>query len=576
MFAAGLLVLFLVCLVSGRPTAHLRSKMALHERRTSVPDGFKSLGAPDPGTLLDLRFAFVQSDPAGLENALFDVSTPGSKNFRKFLTWAQVEKFVAPKPESVNAVQTWLKDNDIVAQAVTPAGDWISAKISVAKANAMLDADFQQYSHVGTNTSVIRTHSYSIPANLKGHLDFVHPATTFIAPVAKPPVQYVPQKRPKAQTAPGTATAKATSSQKQLAPVKLAFIPTECINATTPACLQDIYNIPPTPGTQSANNSLAVASFLGETADPKDLTRFLAEFRPDIDNSTTFAVKSVDGGVDNGPGTGEASLDIQYTVGLATGVPTTFVDVGPKNEDGLGGFLDIIDALLAEDTPPNVLTTSFGFNEADIPPALAQNLCNAYAQLGSRGTSVLFASGDGGVSGAQPQDCQAFEPTFPSTCPFVTSVGGTVEFLPEIAAPFSSGGFSNIFPRPTYQNAAVDTYLQTLGNIDFKLFNKTGRAFPDVSMQANVSGTSAASPSFASLVALLNDRQLAQGEAPLGFLNPFLYSLGPGILNDITQGSNPGCGTEGFPAEVGWDPVTGLGTPDFINLFGLILASKQR
>ena len=127
---------------------------------------------------------------------------------------------------------------------------------------------------------------------------------------------------------------------------------------------------------------------------------------------------------------------------------------------------------------------------------------------------------------------------------------------------------SNVFPRPFYQNGAVDTYLGTLGNIDFNLFNKAGRAFPDVSMQAanfqvnirgtvqSVSGTSAASPSFASLIALLNDRQLAQGDAPLGFLNPFLYSLRPGIFNDITQGSNPGCGTGGFPAAVGWDPVS--------------------
>ena len=42
----------------------------------------------------------------------------------------------------------------------------------------MLDADFKQYSHTDTNTSIIRTLSYSIPANLKGHLEFVHPATT--------------------------------------------------------------------------------------------------------------------------------------------------------------------------------------------------------------------------------------------------------------------------------------------------------------------------------------------------------------------------------------------------------------
>ena len=49
---------------------------------------------------------------------------------------------------------------------------------------------------------------------------------------------------------------------------------------------------------------------------------------------------------------------------MATNVPTTFISVGDQNQDGdLGGFLDIINSLLAEDNPPLVLTTSFGFNE---------------------------------------------------------------------------------------------------------------------------------------------------------------------------------------------------------------------
>ncbi|KAH8993092.1 hypothetical protein EDB86DRAFT_3045606 [Lactarius hatsudake] len=53
---------------------------------------------------------------------------------------------------------------------------------------------------------------------------------------------------------------------------------------------------------------------------------------------------------------------------------------------------------------------------------------------------------------------------------------------------------------------------------------------------------------------------------PLGFLNPWLYGVGLPGINDIISGSNPGCGTDGFSAAVGWDPVTGLGTPDFLNL----------
>lgn len=78
--------------------------------------------------------------------------------------------------------------------------------------------------------------------------------------------------------------------------------------------------------------------------------------------------------------------------------------------------------------------------------------------------------------------------------------------------------------------------------------------------------TSCASPIFASVVALLNDQLISAGKSPLGFLNPFLYSTGAYALNDITSGTNPGCNTNGFPAKTGWDPVTGLGTPDFQKL----------
>jgi len=68
----------------------------------------------------------------------------------------------------------------------------------------------------------------------------------------------------------------------------------------------------------------------------------------------------------------------------------------------------------------------------------------------------------------------------------------------------------------------------------------------------------------------LNDARLKAGLPSLGFLNPFLYSKGFAGLNDITVGHNAGCGTEGFNATVGWDPVTGLGTPNFQKLKALL------
>ena len=60
---------------------------------------------------------------------------------------------------------------------------------------------------------------------------------------------------------------------------------------------------------------------------------------------------------------------------------------------------------------------------------------------------------------------------------------------------------------------------------------------------------------FAAVISLLNDFLIASGKPPLGFLNPFIYSTGVSGFNDITSGSNSGCGTNGFTAGTGWDPV---------------------
>ena len=67
---------------------------------------------------------------------------------------------------------------------------------------------------------------------------------------------------------------------------------------------------------------------------------------------------------------------------------------------------------------------------------------------------------------------------------------------------------------------------------------------------------------FAGVVSLLNDYLLSKGKAPLGFLNPLIYSKATSGFNDITSGSNPGCGTNGFTAGAGWDPVSVPSTED--------------
>jgi len=118
---------------------------------------------------------------------------------------------------------------------------------------------------------------------------------------------------------------------------------------------------------------------------------------------------------------------------------------------------------------------------------------------------------------------------------------------------------------------------------DASRYNASGRGFPDVAAQAtgftivyngasltNVAGTSCSAPTFSGIVSLLNDIRFANKKTPLGFLNPLLYqtAVNPqaAAFQDITSGHNPGCGTNGFTAIAGWDPVTGYGTPNYANL----------
>jgi len=153
---------------------------------------------------------------------------------------------------------------------------------------------------------------------------------------------------------------------------------------------------------------------------------------------------------------------------------------------------------------------------------------------------------------------------------------------PEVAASLSGGGFSKYFVRERYQDDAVVRFFQNVGGLHYGLYNPSGRAIPDISAQALhykivtnrqrklYRGTSCAAPTVAGIISLLNDHLISRDKAPLGWLNPWLYGRASAGLNDITSGSNPGCNTEGFTAIAGWDPVTGLGTPNFDRLEEII------
>jgi tripeptidyl-peptidase-1 len=160
-----------------------------------------------------------------------------------------------------------------------------------------------------------------------------------------------------------------------------------------------------------------------------------------------------------------------------------------------------------------VISTSYGDDEQTVPLSYATSVCNGFAQLGARGISLLFSSGDNGVGPAN--DCfsnngtnaTTFLPAFPASCvspcskyyetiqltlspkPYVTVVGATMKMNPEVVAhnpsnDFSSGGgFSNYFSRPSYQDDVVPAYIDSLHNQFSGLFNTSGRGYPDIAAQ---------------------------------------------------------------------------------------------
>jgi len=382
--------------------------------------------------------------------------------------------------------------------------------------------------------------------------------------------------------------------------------------------------VPKVPGI----NKIGFNNFLNETPIRPDAHMFLEKYRPEAaEEAYSFRSIEIAGGppasyvnltadqLANSVGQ-EANLDTQTVLGMTYPAPVYSYSTGgfpPNSPHTNEPYLVYINYILGQSDLPQVISNSYGDDEQTVPKSYAKRVCQSFAQLGARGTTLLVSSGDGGLGDEDPKVCitndgknsSTFLPEFPASCPYVTTVGATEQFEPEVAAwrpdgigpdgknhPYyaSGSGFSYYFERPWYQDGVVDTYVENLKGLHAGLYNTSmynrfalglyiadkiadGRGYPDISAQglyfalvwnqtfSSTSGTSASTPLAASIISLVNDDLIASGKAPLGFLNPWLYSKGYKGFKDVTGGNTSSCGTTGFPVTKGWDPVTGFGTP---------------
>lgn len=562
-----------------------------------MPEGFFRESDASPNHMIRLAIGLKQSRFEELERHLYEISDPDHHRYGAHLTTNEVNDLVKPDDHALAEVHEWLGEHlELDSITYSRAKDFISVTLPVARVEKLLDTKYSVYRHAD-GSKLVRAPEWKLPAHLHDHITTIQPTTSFLRTI------------PQAKTWVGVESEDLHIGTYE--PVDNPTVGQVCnASAVTPLCLRTLYGTvnytPQVPG----ENRVGLANYLGETNNRSDTRIYLERYRPEaISGADDFQQISINGGTisqastaDAGTGI-EGALDVETLLGISwptpllawsTGGEPPFIPDADNPEVDNEPYLTWLDYVLQQDNVPQVISNSYEDNEQTVPRAYAHAVCSKFAQLSARGVTIVFGSGDGGAGGVQPggsclsnvDNSTQFIPLFPSSCPYVTSVGGTVGFNPEVVAydprnKYSSGGgFSNYFKQPEFQAEAVAGYLDKIGDQFSELYNASGRAYPDIAAYSvnytiiwngtliRVDGTSAATPTIAAILSLVNDALIAAGKPVLGWLNPWLYKKGRVAFTDVTSGSSLGCNTTGFPAVEGWDAVTGFGTPVSISLFG--------
>ncbi|KAF7375426.1 Alkaline serine protease AorO [Mycena sanguinolenta] len=635
----------------------------VHERRTTPARRWHKRDRVPGDHRLSMTFALAQPNLAHGHDLLMEISDPDSPRYGQHFTHAEIAALFAPGDDAIAAVREWLHSFDVHPERISISPDKTRIQVNsfVSEAEYLLRTEYYHYEHSDTGMINIASETYHLPTTIQRLIDFVTPGAALIGG-GKARVDASRDGLDRRHfAAPGLPVIKDLPKNitKLLASKALKY----CDKYITPPCIKAMYNITDTDFPDGnppvdPNNRLGIFEF-GDFYSEASLTQFFAAFGalqyPPIVPAEKPDYFSIDGALDpiflGVPFVGtESDLDLQisypiiwpqrvnlyqsdddeYTLGLDTS--------SWKGNGFINNFLNAIDGSYCESRtdvekaadpqyphnvqplgytnntqcgtldPPYVISFSYGEQEVDLPESYQKRQCDEFMKLASFShreilvwpLEELVLGMRTGVWEAETWREKVFNPDYPATCPYVTSVGAT--YLPpkanytsdaEVAVTSfpSGGGFSNIYGIPEYQKDAVAAYLGYLssqpspypfyGNDSAEfgtgIYNRSGRGYPDVSAVGDnivivaderptmVGGTSASAPVFAAILTRINEVLLSQGKKPVGFVNPILYK-NPHAFHDITVGTNAGCGTQGFSATHGWDPLTGLGTPNYPKL----------
>jgi subtilase family serine protease len=608
----GVLAVLTVRSAAATPAAHRIGSAS------RLPDGARVTGRLRSGRSLSLVVALKPSDPSALAAYASAVSTPGSADYRHYLSVAQFRQRFAPSDAQIQAVRSDLRSAGLSPSQVSANGLTINVTAGAGEVSKAFDTTLQQVHLASGRTAYANTTAPQLSGSVAGLVQGVIGLDDLVKPHNQLELGHAATKS--TTDVPGAAAPRVAA--------KTASAPEPCGDATDTASSDGSYTANQIAAAYGFSSLYADSDFgAGQTVALVELSQYESG---DIQTfqtcyRTNAAVNDIDATDEGLPdsatvdstGSGEVVLDVEQIIGLA---PAATVDVY-EAQGTTQGLFDDYAAIVSADTA-KVISTSWGICEAGAADevdevdyggqdeTLAAAEDTLFEEAAVQGQSIYAAAGDDGSTdcydGGKKDRTLAVDD--PGSQPYVTGVGGTSlpsatevskqsvwnDSTPQGAGGGAGGGgVSALWPMPTYQSGAA-TSLDVIGADSSKTScgsTSYCREDPDVSADADpktgydvywsgaaagyvdgwqpIGGTSAAAPLWAALTALANASSDCAGTS-IGFANPVLYDVADNdyygsAFTDITVGSNDytnsGYAGELYAAASGYDMATGLGTP---------------
>jgi subtilase family serine protease len=548
--------------IKGAPddTRALALQQNVHERAKLGVDR----GALDPGTEIrgmKLLLASSERQRGALAQLIEEQRNPASTDYRNWLTPAQYgERFGLSEGDLARMV-SWLQSSGFVIEQVARARNWISFGGSAGQIAKTFRAELHRVEADGEVHFANVTEPW-IPEALSGVVSHISGLNDF-------------RPRPTSVKARTQHALDSLNGNHYLSPVDFATIYN----------IASLYNS----GFNGTGQKLVIA---GQTdINLADIRAFRQNFNLPA-NDPVLVLTGTDPGTSAGDQV-EADLDLEWSGAVAPNAAIIYVY--SQN------VFDSIEYAIDQNLAP-VISLSYSGCEVMNPTAFFQALAQ---QANAQGLTWVNSSGDTGAAGCDSGTSAINGPiaTFPASIPEVTGVGGT-EFVEAGGAYWGSQSALSYIPEKAWNDTALAETLEASGGAASVMFakpwwqvgpgvpNDAARDVPDVALAGSaehdgyliynngqmmvVGGTSAGTPAFAGILAILN-QYLGQGG--LGNINPQLYNLASqtkGLFHDVTAGDNMvpctagtrGCesGHFGFPTATAYDLATGLGSVDAYNL----------